>query len=534
MSFSSGGSSGSLSGDSDVAFNNPADQQSLIYSASLSKWQNQLATTQIAIQNQGTTLTSQPTTINFTGSGVQATNSSGVVSVAVNSTSGGSSVVGGRPIYDAVTDGSVLNDGSGNQVSALNSAKSAALSAGLPLYLPAGTYRITSALSWYDDNLTVIGDGPERTTILQATNNVACMNVGGKNQYWEGLEFAHATLGSSTYSGGHDLGLHEIYFSTFRNIRTYNGSRGIHGLAPPDQGDSSIYFSIFSCTFTDIWMSLHCSSFVYIGSYGQTGSIWTNVYMINTDGNGNTYGCQDSAIVMDYCDEGEFNQVNIEDVDMTQTGNDSVVSLFYTRAFSLRNIHFERVKLRGTSSACLIKTDGDNSTRVHGGSWVFSDVPAGANGASLFYAAGGARLHIDGFDMHDPWVEQGANLSFVKVEGGAEVYIDATRTTTTPQTSSPSNMGTTASWQSGNQPANLVVGENSFPGVPMLKRCNEQLFTYTNAAGQRTINGTTVPTSGSWQKGDRCINTQPNAGAVVEWVCTTAGSPGTWTSLTLN
>ena len=40
----------------------------------------------------------------------------------------------------------------------------------------------------------------------------------------------------------------------------------------------------------------------------------------------------------------------------------------------------------------------------------------------------------------------------------------------------------------------------------------------------------TAPTTGTWAKGDRCINNQPAVGSPKGWICTVAGTPGTWVS----
>lgn len=39
------------------------------------------------------------------------------------------------------------------------------------------------------------------------------------------------------------------------------------------------------------------------------------------------------------------------------------------------------------------------------------------------------------------------------------------------------------------------------------------------------------PTDGYWAQGQVIINNQPAAGAAIGWVCTTAGTPGTWVAL---
>jgi hypothetical protein len=65
--------------------------------------------------------------------------------------------------------------------------------------------------------------------------------------------------------------------------------------------------------------------------------------------------------------------------------------------------------------------------------------------------------------------------------------------------------------------------------------------TITNPAGARLINfygtlgrattyGTAVPVANAWAVGDRVINQTPVVGQPKSWVCTVAGTPGTWVS----
>lgn len=44
------------------------------------------------------------------------------------------------------------------------------------------------------------------------------------------------------------------------------------------------------------------------------------------------------------------------------------------------------------------------------------------------------------------------------------------------------------------------------------------------------VYGTSVPSAGDWLVGDKVMNTIPTAGGNIGWVCTTAGTPGTWKS----
>jgi hypothetical protein len=46
----------------------------------------------------------------------------------------------------------------------------------------------------------------------------------------------------------------------------------------------------------------------------------------------------------------------------------------------------------------------------------------------------------------------------------------------------------------------------------------------------RNSEGTQIPTTGAWLKGDRVVNSNPSVGSPKAWVCTATGSPGTWVS----
>ena len=60
-----------------------------------------------------------------------------------------------------------------------------------------------------------------------------------------------------------------------------------------------------------------------------------------------------------------------------------------------------------------------------------------------------------------------------------------------------------------------------------IMRCQNAAPASFHYAHQR-IEGSAAPTAGTWDLGDVVWNTAPTAGGKVGWVCTTAGSPGTW------
>ena len=52
-----------------------------------------------------------------------------------------------------------------------------------------------------------------------------------------------------------------------------------------------------------------------------------------------------------------------------------------------------------------------------------------------------------------------------------------------------------------------------------------------NAGSTVTTQGSAVPTSGTWKLGDIVWNTSPTSGGAPGWVCTVAGTPGTWKAM---
>jgi hypothetical protein len=46
--------------------------------------------------------------------------------------------------------------------------------------------------------------------------------------------------------------------------------------------------------------------------------------------------------------------------------------------------------------------------------------------------------------------------------------------------------------------------------------------------GQTWIIGSVAPTTGTWKVGDKCWDSVPTASGTIGWVCTSAGTPGTW------
>lgn len=86
---------------------------------------------------------------------------------------------------------------------------------------------------------------------------------------------------------------------------------------------------------------------------------------------------------------------------------------------------------------------------------------------------------------------------------------------------------------------NSVFENNQFVG-PVTTIANTNITNGIRINAGPEINGTVVtwsgapPSTGTWSVGDIIYNTSPSSGGIFAWVCTTAGTPGTWSPEYLN
>lgn len=76
-------------------------------------------------------------------------------------------------------------------------------------------------------------------------------------------------------------------------------------------------------------------------------------------------------------------------------------------------------------------------------------------------------------------------------------------------------------------PQTALYGRGQFsPGMQL------NLYDFRGTASgnlvSRVFSSFSVPSSGTWQRGDIVFNSQPSAGGFIGWVCTSSGTPGTW------
>lgn len=154
---------------------------------------------------------------------------------------------------------------------------------------------------------------------------------------------------------------------------------------------------------------------------------------------------------------------------------------------------------------------GNVSAKVNIANSVFKSV------APSDYAA---RLGLATFNISDTIFDGSSNSLYVECTGGSVTFSNCTFEGMTSRAFYGNNLTYAAAFncknntgvafyaQVGTSPA-LVIGINS-------------------ATGARIATAPSIPTAGTWAVGDIAYHTAPAAAGFIGWVCTTAGTPGTW------
>lgn len=91
----------------------------------------------------------------------------------------------------------------------------------------------------------------------------------------------------------------------------------------------------------------------------------------------------------------------------------------------------------------------------------------------------------------------------------------------------PASSGEIVLWDTGSY---LSLYAWAGAATPSAANALQYPGSYNKSSGKSVVYATAAPTTGSWVVGDRCVNSMPSAGQPKEWVCTVAGTPGTWVS----
>jgi hypothetical protein len=192
----------------------------------------------------------------------------------------------------------------------------------------------------------------------------------------------------------------------------------------------------------------------------------------------------------------------------------------------------------GTLSAAAIGTTGllsGNSYRVKGGVLRHNDA---ASSPVTLSAPVGCEVLIDGVEFRGTMLRAvsltGASTDQVvrnpRIRGtvGEQIRADAGELLVDGGDFAPSGSSVAVR-------AALTCARLTIAGRPLWGGATTRISNTASAilVGTSTLEtqGTAAPTTGTWSVGDRCWKTDVAAAGIPGWVCTTAGTPGTWKAM---
>lgn len=136
-----------------------------------------------------------------------------------------------------------------------------------------------------------------------------------------------------------------------------------------------------------------------------------------------------------------------------------------------------------------------------------------------------SNAHISGVD---------SNITLAKVylnQGSGSPNVSMAGMTGSGMTiASTSAAGLTIKRIGGNAAEDLQIGAQGLQGRIRIVSPNFSGQTTRLGLDRSIQHGTAAPVAGTWAVGDRIINQAPAVGQPKSWVCTVAGTPGTWVS----
>jgi hypothetical protein len=345
------------------------------------------------------------------------------------------------------------------------------------------------------------------------------------------MAFEYNTQQTSAQTSGNCVEFYTSYFSDFQRIYTYGGAR--HWWIPQVNDQGTGQNGMFSNSFMTLRGLGATIGYMHLQGYigYSTGSIFNNVYFNNKVGS-SILAMSGAAVYIDLCDEIVFNQLNIEDVDLSLSGSTDKVLWLAAKNTVINGLHFERCKLGSFQSAPILVSgsSGDAKATIKALTASFCEFPAstGDHGIVQLYQA---QADVSAVRLTNLLRAVGITLYLFHVIDTTGTQAVANLVDLGATLGATSTMGTTGqTWATG-----AVFGSTYTLGdsttVPTVKRINDIEYARRNSGGKNILAGTAAPTTGTWVVGDTVWNTTPSAGGTPGWVCTTAGTPGTWKAM---
>ncbi len=241
----------------------------------------------------------------------------------------------------------VKGDGATDDTAALQ----AALSAEDVVFLPAGTYRISAALSVPADT-AVVGEGDRATIVRQYTSDtqIFIVNTGGVTL--RDLRLTYNTLQVAANTSANAVELRNAFVCNFQKLHISNCANGFKIPAGIPGGSF-----MASCSFRDIEVflySIYAFNLVTDGGV-STGSVFSNIYIHNNP----SIGVRNTAtggLNLGFHSDSVLDQVNVEH--SVHTGNSLVIN--GCESMMVNGVHFEGVEPSGDFGGVIGVIGGSN------------------------------------------------------------------------------------------------------------------------------------------------------------------------------
>jgi hypothetical protein len=309
--------------------------------------------------------------------------------------------VGGHGSVVNTTYGTADPTGVNDSTAALAAASAAAISSGRPLYIPAGTYKISSALNWKAAGLVVAGEGPQTTIISQVTANTPVAMVAGQQQRISGLRLGYASQQANTSTNAICLQIGDdtvgnCFESRFSDLLLYQGCYGM-AINPAITASAGI----FSCLFEGVRVLGWSNQGIYLnaaagtGFSNCTGCVFNNIYLHNNNG-GITSGGLNAPVQFNNWDEFVFNQLNIEHCNVFSS---DVMQFQRVGNAVINSLHLESIQLSGsTGNSGYISVGANTSVTLNGLSIRFSTLTGSNNNPVARFFGGTSKVTITGYN----------------------------------------------------------------------------------------------------------------------------------------
>lgn len=394
--------------------------------------------------------------------------------------------------------------GTNDSTSAIQNAVTAAASSGQPVYIPAGTYKITSALNWKVNGLTVRGDGAQSTKIVQHTANTPVVQVAGSDQDIGGLGLAYASQEPSANTASACMTFGDDTVGSSFNSRYHDLllQLGAYGMTV----DPSITTAagLFSCVLENIRVNGYAVSAIsLVGGNGTgancTGCVFVNIYTQNNY-SGSPAASTSWPVLMQNWDEVTFHQLNIEHGSVS--GSD-LLALAAVGNAVIAAMHMEDFTVSGDGHSQIYLTQTSKLT-CYGLTSRFNTFSGASSNPVIRFNGTGNQVIVDGYEDTSNTVTTPAR-PFVDFRSQASGLVWARSVTTGQLTAVSANPGTGCSVSQFNTAYASGVVPLTDGATIAVDASQGNKFTVT-LGGNRTLSNPVNPQAGQmiriWVKQD--------------------------------